>query len=627
MDLNKKPDKPKKNNNLTKNIIIAFGVALVALYIYNLANLSMGIAPKELRYSEFYSILEANTAVPKISSLVKIENRLDGQFSDGSKFFVNIPEEDKELISLIKTNINDFSVQPPRTFLANLIFSLLPILLFIGFLWFFAYRGSQAGNKIWSFGKSKAKVITELEATKVTFNDVAGVDEEKEELKEVIEFLKDPKRFQTLGGKIPKGVLLIGYPGTGKTLLAKAVAGEAKVPFFSISGSDFVEMFVGVGASRVRDLFEQARKAAKISGKGSIIFIDEIDAVGRLRFSGIGGGHDEREQTLNALLVEMDGFDTQEGVILIAATNRPDTLDPALLRPGRFDRRIVVNLPDIKGREEILKVHTRKIKLSPGVDLKLIARQTVCFSGADIANLCNEAALLAARRGKKFVEQKELEEAIERVMMGPEKKSRVVSKKEKEITAYHEAGHALVHLLVPEVTSFSSLNKISIIPRGLAGGYTSISHTEDKQYFSKKEKLGELTMILGGRVAEELMLGDITTGASHDLAEATGIARKMVCEWGMSEKLGNLTLGKMHGPVFLGRDIMEEKDYSEATAKAIDGEVRRIIDECYGRAKELLTKNKDKLGILAQKLLEKEILSVYEVKKLLGFDNIEKKQA
>ncbi|MBM3251899.1 MAG: ATP-dependent zinc metalloprotease FtsH [Candidatus Omnitrophica bacterium] len=622
MDLGKKTSNPKKNNNLTKNVLIALGVAFVLVYLYSLANLSIGAAPKEMRYSEFYQILGSNLATPKIKSLVKIESRLEGQLNDGSKFFVNIPDQDAELLNLIRTNVNDFSVQPPRTLLANLFFSLGPMILFIAFLWFFAYRGSQAGNKIWSFGRSKARVITELEATKVTFNDVAGVDEAKEELKEVIEFLMDPKKFQTLGGKIPKGVLLIGYPGTGKTLLAKAVAGEAKVPFFSISGSDFVEMFVGVGASRVRDLFEQGRKAAKISGKGAIIFIDEIDAVGRLRFSGIGGGHDEREQTLNALLVEMDGFDTQEGVILIAATNRPDTLDPALLRPGRFDRRIVVNLPDIQGREDILKVHTRKIKLSSDVDLKAIARQTVYFSGADLANLCNEAALLASRRNKKSVDKKELEEAIERVMMGPEKKSRVVSKREKEITAYHESGHALVHLLVPEVTSFLTLTKISIIPRGLAGGYTLTSPIEDKQYFSKKEELGRITELLGGRVAEEIMLGDITTGASQDLATATDIARNMICEYGMSDKLGNLTLGKRHGPIFLGRDIVEERDYSEATAKTIDEEVRRIIDECYSRAKQLLTENKDKLKLLAEKLIEKEILDVEEVKKLLNLENI-----
>ncbi len=434
-------------------------------------------------------------------------------------------------------------------------------------------------------------------------------------MQEVIEFLKDPKKFQRLGGKIPKGVLLIGPPGCGKTLLAKAVAGEANVPFFSISGSDFVEMFVGVGASRVRDLFDQGRKAAKASGRGSIIFIDEIDAVGRLRFAGIGGGHDEREQTLNALLVEMDGFDTQEGLILVAATNRPDTLDPALLRPGRFDRHIVVNLADIVGREEILKVHTRKIKLDPNVDLKAIARQTVYFSGADLANLCNEAALLAARWNKETVGTVELEAAIERVMIGPEKKRRITSKKEKDITAFHESGHALLSLLIPEVDTMS---KVSIIPRGMTGGYTLTPPMEDRHYWSKKELLGRLTVALGGRVSEELSLGEITTGAENDLENATQIARKMVCEFGMSERLGHLTLGRRHGPLFLGRDIVEERDYSEDTAKAIDEEVRRFVDEAYMRAKKLLEDNQDKLKILAQNLIEKEVLEVEEVKKLLN---------
>ena len=618
MALDKKPVKPKKKNNLSKNILVALGISLVVIYLYNLTTFSMGMAPKELIYSDFYQRLEDNAETQNIRSLVKTDSVLQGEFGDGSKFFVNIPEEDDDLIGLIKTNVDSFSVKPTRTMMASLFFSLGPMLLFILFLWFFAYRGSQQGNKIWSFGRSKAKVVTELEATKVTFNDVAGVDEAKEELKEIIEFLKDPKKFQTLGGKIPKGVLLIGFPGTGKTLLAKAVAGEAKVPFFSISGSDFVEMFVGVGASRVRDLFEQGRKAAKISGKGCIIFIDEIDAVGRLRFSGIGGGHDEREQTLNALLVEMDGFDTQEGIILIAATNRPDTLDPALLRPGRFDRRIVVNLPDIQGREEILKVHTRKITLSPNVDLKTIARQTVYFSGADIANLCNEAALLAARQGKKFVETKELEQAIERVIMGPEKKSRKISKREKELTAFHEGGHALLSLLITEVDPVS---KVSIIPRGVAGGYTLAPPTEDRSFHSKKELIGKIIVALGGRVSEEINLGEVTTGAQSDLSVATEIAQRMVCEYGMSEKLGNLTFGKKHGPVFLGKDIVDERDYSDSTAKTIDTEVSRFVNEAYSKARKLLTDNKDKLVLLANKLIEKEVLDGEEVKKLLGLEN------
>ncbi|HNW40097.1 MAG TPA: ATP-dependent zinc metalloprotease FtsH, partial [Candidatus Omnitrophota bacterium] len=439
----------------------------------------------------------------------------------------------------------------------------------------------------------------------------------KEELKEVIEFLKDPKKFQKLGGKIPKCVLLVGPPGCGKTLIARAVAGEANVPFFSISGSNFVEMFVGVGASRVRDLFDQGRKAGIVSGKGAIIFIDEIDAVGRLRFSGIGGGNDEREQTLNQLLVEMDGFDGQQGLILIAATNRPDTLDPALLRPGRFDRTIIINLPDIKGREEILKVHTRKIKLSASVNLKSVASQTPGFSGADLANLCNEAALMAARNNKESVEEVDLDKSVERVLMGPEKKSHIMSKKEKEITSLHESGHALLSLLLPEV---NPLKKVSIIPRGLAGGYTFTPPLEDRHYWTKKELLAEITMILGGRASEQLNLSEVTTGAQNDLEVATGMARRMVTQFGMSERLGNLTLGRREGLVFLGRDIMEEKNYSEQTAHIIDEEVKQITDDAYNKALELLKANQSKLKLLSDSLLEKEVLSGEEVKKILGIE-------
>ncbi len=606
---------PQKKNNINRSLFIWLGITLAILYIFNFYAVTMGVNPKEISYAEFYRALQDNLNTAKIKSVTKIDNVMQGDFSDGTKFFVNIPEKDDKLLDAIRENVTDFSVKPPRTMLANLFYSLGPMILFILFLWFFSSRNNQLGNKLWSFGMAKARLSTDKERQKVTFKDVAGVDEAKEELQEVIEFLKDPKKFQRLGGKIPKGVLLIGPPGCGKTLLAKAVAGEADVPFFSISGSDFVEMFVGVGASRVRDLFGQGRKAATASGRGSIIFIDEIDAVGRLRFAGIGGGHDEREQTLNALLVEMDGFDTQEGLILIAATNRPDTLDPALLRPGRFDRHIVVNLPDILGREDILRVHTRKIKLSPSVDLKSIARQTVYFSGADLANLCNEAALLAARWDKETVGTEDLESAIERVMIGPEKKRRITSKKEKEITAYHESGHALLSLLIPEVDTMS---KVSIIPRGMTGGYTLTPPMEDRHYWGKKELLGKLTVALGGRVSEELSLEEITTGAENDLENATAIARKMVCEFGMSEKLGHLTLGRRHGPLFLGRDIVEERDYSEETARVIDEEVRRLVDDAYARAKRLLTENQDKLKTLAQLLLEKEVLEVEEVKKLLN---------
>ncbi|MBI3321227.1 MAG: ATP-dependent zinc metalloprotease FtsH, partial [Candidatus Omnitrophica bacterium] len=452
--------------------------------------------------------------------------------------------------------------------------------------------------------------------TRVTFDDVAGIDEAKEELREIIEFLKDPKRFQRLGGKIPKGVLLIGLPGTGKTLLAKAVAGEANVPFYSISGSDFVEMFVGVGASRVRDLFEQARKNARQGGRGAIVFIDEIDAVGRQRFAGIGGGHDEREQTLNALLVEMDGFDTQEGIILMAATNRPDVLDPALLRPGRFDRQVVISLPDILGREAILKVHTRKIKLGKEVDLKSVARQTPGFSGADLANLANESALLAARLNKDVVGIEELEKALERVIAGPERKTRMLNEKEKTITAFHEAGHALVALLTPGT---DPIHKVSIIPRGAhALGYTMQLPTEDRYTMSKSELLARMTVMMGGRTAEELVFREITTGAQNDIETATEMARRMVCEFGMSERLGNLTYGKRERQMFLGRDLFEERNYSEQTAILIDEEIRRLIDTCHGHARKVLAEHRAQLDSLANTLLEKEVLDGEEVKRFLG---------
>ncbi len=439
-----------KKNKVLKRFPWGWLVVILLVYLF-LSSPFINISglPKEIAYSEFYSLLK--NSPDKIKSVVKRDSRLEGEFTDNSKFSVYIPDNDPELLNLMRQNLRYFDVKPPQTLLVSLLFNLLPVGLLIFFWWMMASRGEQIGNRIMSFGKVQPKIHTGKESEKATFKDVAGVDEAKEELKEVIEFLKDPKKFQKLGGKIPKGVLLVGPPGCGKTLIARAVAGEAGVPFFSISGSDFVEMFVGVGASRVRDLYEQGRRAAKTSGKGAIIFIDEIDAVGRLRFSGIGGGHDEREQTLNALLVEMDGFDTTQGLILIASTNRPDTLDPALLRPGRFDRHIVVGFPDIKGREEILIVHTRKLKLSPTVDLKSIASQTPGFSGADIANLCNEAALLAARYNKDSIEMIDFEKSVERVLMGPEKKSHIMSKKEKEITALHESGHALLSLLIPEI--------------------------------------------------------------------------------------------------------------------------------------------------------------------------------
>lgn len=612
-----KQRKHKKSKGIPFRWILA--LILFTMFIQAFMGSFISGPVEELAYSEFYEKLKNDPQ--QIKSLVKVEDELQGEYKDNKKFKLNIPENDQELLNLIREQKVHFKVNPIRTFWPALLLNLAPFLFLIFIWWMMAARGEQLGNKIMGFGKIRPKVHGETDSEKVTFSDVAGVDEAKEELKEVIEFLKDPRKFQKLGGKIPKGVLLVGPPGTGKTLLARAVAGEAGVPFYSISGSDFVEMFVGVGASRVRDLFEQGRRAAKTSAKGAIIFIDEIDAVGRLRFSGIGGGHDEREQTLNALLVEMDGFDTTQGLILIAATNRPDTLDPALLRPGRFDRHIIVHLPDIKGREEILRVHTRKLKLSPTVDLKSIASQTPGFSGADIANLCNEAALLAARFNKETIEMSDFEKSVERVLMGPEKKTHIMSKKEKEITAVHESGHALLSLLLPDV---NPLKKVSIIPRGLAGGYTFTPPLEDRHYWTKKELISELTLMLGGRASEEIKLGEVTTGAQNDLETATQMARRMVTQFGMSEQLGNVTLGKREGLIFLGRDIMEERNYSEQTAKLIDDEVRKIIDTAYVQAKELLQQNVDKLTLLASTLLEKEVLDGQETKQLLG---LEKKEA
>lgn len=612
----------KNNKNLKSKNNKMFGRFpwgwLIGIFIFYLLfssfNVPMTGVPKEIAYSDFYRILKSNPE--KIKTLTKIETELSGEFTDSSKFKLTIPDNDQELLNTIRQNVSHFEVKPARTFLAALLFNLGPILLLILFWWLMAARGEQLGNRFMSFGKIKPKIHDDKNE-KATFDDVAGVDEAKEELKEVIEFLKDPKKFQRLGGKIPKGVLLVGPPGCGKTLIARAVAGEAGVPFFSISGSDFVEMFVGVGASRVRDLFDQGRRAGKTSGKGAIIFIDEIDAVGRLRFSGIGGGHDEREQTLNQLLVEMDGFDTDQGLILIAATNRPDTLDPALLRPGRFDRTIIVNLPDIKGREEILRVHTRKIKVDPVVDLRSIASQTPGFSGADLANLCNEAALLAARDNRESVGIIEFEKSVERVLMGPEKKSHIISKKEKEITSLHESGHALLSLLLPDV---NPLKKVSIIPRGLAGGYTFTPPAEDRHYWTKTQLINEITLMLGGRASEEITLDEVTTGAQNDLEQATLMARRMVTQFGMSEKLGHITLGKREGLIFLGRDIMEERNYSEQTARIIDEEVKHIIDGSYEKARIILQQNSEKLRILSSALMEKEVLSGIEVQRLLGIE-------
>ncbi len=618
-----KPLMPRKNGKKNRrpnsggNLLFWILTAIVVLMIANSQPLDSVKQQQELTYSEFYKALESNPQTGDISELVlresAEENFIFGKFSDGSDFKIQIPKNDEDLLRLMRANVPTFDVKPSATFWSRLFLQLAPVILIILAIWFISYRGSQMGNKIWSFGKTRAR--TSNRDSKITFEDVAGVDEAKEELQEIIEFLKEPKRFQRLGGKIPRGVLLVGHPGTGKTLLAKAVAGEADVPFFSLSGSDFVEMFVGVGASRVRDLFMQARKASQVSGKGAIVFIDEIDAVGRQRFSGIGGGNDEREQTLNALLVEMDGFTPQSGVIVIAATNRPDTLDPALLRPGRFDRQIVVTLPDIIGREQILKVHTRNIKTAANVDFKKIARQTVYFSGADLANACNEAALLAARRNKDQVEMLDFLDAVERVTMGPEKKSRKISKKEKEQTAYHEAGHALLSLLIDEVDTFT---KVSIIPRGMAGGYTLTPPTEDKHYLTKKELLGRITVLFGGLVGEEIFMNDTTTGVSNDLENVSRIAHAMICEYGMGA-LGKMAFGKNQRHLFLGRDLMDhQKDYSEDTARRIDEEVRSLVDQCYNNARQLLTENRDKLDLIANRLIEKEIIDIEEACNLLG---------
>ncbi len=531
-----------------------------------------------------------------------------GTAKGGEEFTVVQPDDhDPELTQLLLKQNVEISAEPPQkpSIWNTLFVTFGPIFLLLGFFYFTMRQAQGGGGGAMAFGKSRARLMTSG-SQKITFADVAGVDEAKTELMEVVDFLKDPKKYQLLGGKIPKGVILLGPPGTGKTLLAKAVAGEAGVPFFSISGSDFVEMFVGVGAARVRDLFEQGKKNAPC-----IIFIDEIDAVGRQRGAGLGGGHDEREQTLNAMLVEMDGFNTNNGVILIAATNRMDVLDPALMRPGRFDRQIVVDRPDLAGREAILRVHSKAVKLVEGVDLSVIARRTPGFSGADLANLINEAALLAARRNKKAVELSELEEAIDRVMAGPERRTRVITEDEKKIVAYHESGHTIVGKMVDKS---HSVHKVSIIPRGHAAlGATWYLPNEEKFLASKTELLHRITALLGGRTAEELIFGDVTTGAGNDLSRATEIAHAMVCEYGMSPKLGSVTLGGKDDMVFIGRDLMKEKNYSERTAQAIDDEVKSIVESCHREAMVILKKNRKFLKVMAEALLERETLDASDV--------------
>lgn len=549
-----------------------------------------------------------------VKEIKMMDNNIEGTLKDGRKFTSFIPDK-TVFIERIQPRIDNGELTliaqpaPSMPWWSQVLPSILMGLLFVG-AWFFIMQQSQGGgSRVMSFGRSRARLHTD-DKRKVTFKDVAGVDEAKEELQEVVDFLKHPKKFIELGARIPKGVLLVGPPGTGKTLLARAVAGEAGVPFFSISGSDFVEMFVGVGAARVRDLFDQAKKNAPC-----IVFIDEIDAVGRQRGAGLGGGHDEREQTLNQLLVEMDGFTVNEGIIIIAATNRPDILDPALLRPGRFDRQIVVDRPDVKGREEILKVHARNKPLAEDVDLSVLARRTPGFTGADLENLMNEAALLAARRNKKKITMEELEEAITRVVAGPEKKNRIMTERERRLVAYHEAGHAVVAELLPSV---DPVHEVSIIPRGRAGGYTLILPKEDRFFMSKNELLDHVTHLLGGRASEELVLKEVSTGAQNDLERATEIARRMVMEYGMSENLGPMTLGHKQEEVFLGRDLARGRNYSEEVAAAIDKEVRSIIDKCYNRAKTLLSENINKLHKVAEALLEREKLSEEEFREVFA---------
>jgi cell division protease FtsH len=588
-----------------KNLLFWVVLIVVGILIWNFSN-NFQQRDTPIPFSQFVETLEKGD----IDTATIEGNNVHGTTRQGTKYRTYAPPQFERLGNrLIEQKVKVEAKEPTASPWAAIIYAWAPLIIMIGF-WIFIMRQMQSGgNKALSFGKSRAKLSSSSQK-KVTFKDVAGVDEAKEELQEIIEFLKEPQKFQKLGGRIPKGVLLMGSPGTGKTLLARAVAGEANVPFFSISGSDFVEMFVGVGASRVRDLFEQGKKNAPC-----IIFIDEIDAVGRHRGAGLGGGHDEREQTLNQLLVEMDGFESSEGVILVAATNRPDVLDPALLRPGRFDRRIVVNRPDVKGREGILSVHTKKIPLADDVNIHVLARGSSGFSGADLANLVNEAALNAARYNQKVVRMVDFEFAKDKVLMGAERRSMIISDDEKKVTAIHEAGHALVAALLPNA---DPVHKVTIIPRGMALGLTMQLPIDDKHNYSRDYLLSQVAILLGGRIAEEITRGDITTGAGNDLERATEMARKMVCEWGMSDALGPLTFGKKEEQIFLGREIAQHQDYSEDTAVRIDQEVRRIVMDNYKRAKDLLDGHRPVLDAIADELLVREVLDADQVKALVA---------
>ena len=595
-------------NQFYKNLALWLVIGLIMISLFNIFNRPL-TPQSEIIFSDFINKVETG----QISEVVIQGDQIRGTYTDGLTFQTYAPPKDPDMIKMLREKGVRIVVEPPEqtSWYMNILISWFPMLLLLGIWIFFMRQMQSGGGKALSFGKSKARLMSDKK-NKTTFKDVAGVDEAKEELHEIIEFLKEPQKFSSLGGKIPKGVLLVGPPGTGKTLLARAIAGEANVPFFSISGSDFVEMFVGVGASRVRDLFEQGKKNSPC-----IIFIDEIDAVGRHRGAGLGGGHDEREQTLNQLLVEMDGFENNDGVIMIAATNRPDVLDPALLRPGRFDRQVTVNRPDVKGREGVLKVHTSNVPLTDDIDLKVIARGTPGFTGADLANLVNEAALLAARADQKAVSQEFFEQAKDKVLMGVERRSLVISEKEKTTTAYHEAGHALVAFMLPGT---DPIHKVTIIPRGRALGVTMQLPEDEKHTYPRSFLYNNLAILMGGRVAEELALGQMTTGAGNDIERATDMARKMVCEWGMSEKMGPLTYGTKEEQVFLGKDFNNQKNFSDETAKLIDNEVKELVMDGYNKAKKLIEDNRDALERLAQGLLETETVDFKEMKKLISGD-------